>query len=120
MEKCSQKTKTLDELKQDKINEATKFYDNMINSTLIDVADFERTTWEPQRAEWIRYQDDVLANTPYCDALSASRGITKELLMTKIGNNLLNGATVQGLLRSKIDLIKAALTEEDLRAITFE
>lgn len=115
-----QRQKTLDEVKAEKVAEATKFYDKVVNDSISDVAQFEKDSWEPQRAEWLRYQDDALANTPYCDALAAARGITKADLMTKIGLKVAGFATVQGQLHAKLDLIKDALTIEEVRAIVIE
>jgi hypothetical protein len=119
-ENVPQRQKTLDEVKLEKVNKATKFYNDIINASIADMAEFERDSWEPQRAEWLRYQDDILSQTPYCDALSTARGITKIDLMDKIGLKIVSIATVQGLLHGKLDLIKAATTIEAVNAITFE
>lgn len=113
-----QRQKTLDEVKLDKTLEATKYYNKIIQDSIIDVAEFEKDSWEPQRAEWLRYQDDINANTPYCDALSLARGITKEELMTKIENKIVSVASVQGSLHAKLDEIKAATTLEEVYAIS--
>ena len=101
--------KTLDELKAIKVAEATKFYQEIINNSTSDMAEFEDSTFE-----------DAASSTPYCDVLCAARGISKEDLMAKIGTKVLAGAQVQGTLHAKLDLINAAVDGTELRAITFE
>lgn len=116
-ENVPQRQKTLEELKADKVKQAVDAFDKIISASITDVADFEKDSWEPQRAEWLRYQDDIVSSTPYCDALAAGRGITREDLMTKIGLKIATIATVQGQLHAKLDLIKAAVDEAEVRAI---
>ena len=115
-----QRQDTLDETKLKKNKEAAKFYNDVVNSSLTSMADFEPASWESQRTEWIRYVDDNLANTPYCDALAAARGITKEALMTKIGTKVTSIAAVQGTMHAKMDLIEAAVDFAGVQAVTFE
>jgi hypothetical protein len=105
--------KTLDEYKVIGTAKVTKEYDDLIVSSTKDIAEFERNTWEIQRTEWLRFQDNNLANTPYCDTLCQARGITKELLMEKIGNKVVQIAAIQGQLHQKLDQIKACLSEEE-------
>lgn len=100
-----------------KINLARQHFSDITAQALSDNADFEKYSWEPQRQEWLAYLQDVNANTPYCDALSSARGISKELLMDKIGSKISSLATIQGQLHAMEDSIKAATTKEELDAI---
>ncbi len=60
-----------------------KYYDISIKNAFSSL-DTERETWERQKIEADAYFLDVNASTPFLDALSAARGITKAEVVTKI------------------------------------
>lgn len=105
-------TVTLEIAKANKINEARDYYNEIIVGFQSDSAEFEIETWETQRSEWVRFIGDPLSLTPYCDMLATTRGITRELVMEKIGIKVTSIAQVQGTLHKIEDQISACTTIE--------
>ncbi len=60
-----------------------RYYDTTIKN-MFSSLDTERETWERQKIEADAYTLDVGANTPFLDALSSARGITKADLVQKV------------------------------------
>lgn len=112
-------TLTLDDIKANKINEARQYFNEIIVNLESNSAEFEVATWETQRSEWLAYISDVNANTPYCDTLATARGITKDVLMCKIGAKITGIAQIQGTLHKTEDSINACTTESEVNAITW-
>lgn len=110
---------TFEELQQIKITQARQYFDEIVQNSVSNAASFELDTWETQRQEWMRYQDDNTVTTPYCNTLAAVRGITKEALMQKIGDKVVSFAYIQGQLHGLEDIISACTTEEQLDAIVW-
>ena len=82
-------------------------------------AHFEKETWETQRHEWVEYEKDNLVSTPYCDMLASTRGIPKEYLMQRIGENVVSYANIQGQLHALEDMINGVTTQEQLDQIVW-
>ena len=104
---------------QGKLQEVRAYFNGIAVQAASSAAKFEKDSWETQRQEWLRYRDNVDALTPYCDTLAASRGITKEELMTKIEAKVLGFAALQGQLHAIEDAINATTTQEELEAIVW-
>lgn len=106
--------------KSDKIKEIRKFYNNIILENASNAADYEKESYDAQRSEWISYTADNLAPTPYIDALATQRGLTREVVIAKVGDKVLSYANVQGKQHSKEDLVKAAVTHLDINNIVLD
>jgi hypothetical protein len=78
----------------------------------------ERETWDIQNKEVELYRQDVTNQTPFLDALSAARGISKEDLSLKIEENVAlyktAVATLLGFQQMKLDQLKAITKLSDL------
>jgi hypothetical protein len=66
---------------------ADRFSEKMKN-LIVDASDLEVATWEEQKREALLYQADNTASTPLIDILATGRGITKDVLATKILANV--------------------------------
>ena len=111
---------TFEELQKQKIEDIRQYFDEMVqNVSHANGADFEQDTWETQRNEWMLYSASPSANTPYIDTLSATRGVTKDYLLGRIGYNVLGYAQIQGNLHKYEDMINACTTEEELDQIVW-
>lgn len=66
---------------------ADRFSERMKNLT-VDASDLEMATWEEQKREALLYQSDNTASTPLIDILASGRGITRDVLVTKILANV--------------------------------
>ena len=83
----------------------------------------ERETWHRQVAEAEAYLADPNATTLMLDALVAQRGNTKLDQATRIrGNRIvfeMAVGTILGIQQSKLDIIAAATTVEEVEAVTW-
>ena len=84
----------------------------------------ERETWHRQVAEADKYLADINATTPLLDTMVALRGNTKAAQVQLIKDSQLafeqTVGTILGWQQNRIDAIKAALTLEQVEAITWE
>lgn len=80
-------------------------------------AAYEEETWEIQRQEYLSYLKDQTNPTPYCDALAAARGLSREALMGLVGSKLAGLATIQGVQHRIESQIEAAETVAAVQAI---
>ena len=80
-------------------------------------AAYEEETWEIQRQEYLSYLKDQTNPTPYCDALAAARGLSREALMGLVGAKLAGLATIQGVQHRIESQIEAAETVAAVQAI---
>lgn len=110
--------KTIDELKNIKMNELCNYYASLFYSLEPKVKS-EKESWDIQQKEWFSYTQDVNNSTPFVDAMAVGRGITRDELMTKIGNKVIGYATIQGQYQGYEDQIEAATTEAELDAISW-
>ena len=110
------KTK-LDIEKAVKIKEIKQIAQNKIDELSAKYAPYEVASFADQRAEWKLYIADNNAKTPIVDAIANARGISRDDLFTKIGNNVTAIATAQGQQNALEDAIEACATIEDLEAI---
>jgi hypothetical protein len=101
-------------------------YSETIREMVKDTPDFERESWSKQEQEAKSYIADPLSNTPYVDALSSSRGISREILLSKIIEKVTlyeyAHAYFTGLRQAKEDALKAMphdCTLEDIQAVTW-
>lgn len=83
----------------------------------------ERDTWPIQEAEAAAWSVNPSAPTPMLDAIAAQRGMTIADLVASVqtkaaGFKALAGATF-GKRKAKIDQVNAAITVEDVNAITW-
>jgi hypothetical protein len=109
---------TLEEEKIKRIQEVREFWGEIIQSLIVDTAEFELDTWAIQTAEWTRWINDNTVATPYADRLALIRGINRVVLLGKIGVKVLDIAGAQGSLHKKEDDINAATTTAEVKAIS--
>ena len=81
----------LEEYKQIQINNKkseleiiNKDYEDKVNALTIETPDAEVKTWSEQKTEAKAYTLDNTALTPLIDSIAITRGVPKELLVTKI------------------------------------
>lgn len=110
---------TFEQKQRLKIEDARLYFDEIVNSYISDAAPFEFDSWETQRQEYEKYVADDTAPTPYCDMLAYERGLTKEIIMEKVGYKVAAFASIQGKLHHIEDLIKSCTTEEELDLIVW-
>ena len=104
-------------LKAIKMQEVRSHYQNIVNELSNNYSSYELETFATQQAEWKLWSADSNASTPFIDALSAARGIDREVLLNKIGANALNIASILGLQQAKEDAIKACTAVAEVEAI---
>jgi hypothetical protein len=74
-------------VKTDIENVARGYFGNILKTIIVPYTQEERETWSIQTKECELFNADPTASTPFLDALSTARGITKEDLVTKILEN---------------------------------
>lgn len=111
--------KQFSELQINKMMELNEYFNSLFNSMQPKVKG-EKESWNIQQNEWFSYTQDTNNSTPFVDAMAVGRGITRDELMTKIGNKVTEFATIQGQLQGYQDQIKAATTEAELDAISWQ
>ncbi len=112
-------TLTFEENRQNKIIEARMYFDEIVQNSASNSAKFEKDSWETQRQEWMMYISDTEANTPYCNMLASSRGITRDILMEKIGYKVVSFANLQGQMHGLEDIINACSTQAELNQVVW-
>lgn len=70
--------------KKSELNIINKDYEDKVNALTIETPDAEVKTWSEQKSEAKAYTLDNTALTPLIDSIAITRGIPKELLVTKI------------------------------------
>lgn len=95
------------------------YYNGFIDTIRGGIADFEEGTFATQELEWRAWTADAAAPTPYVNILAATRGITKEDLMYRIGLKITYYANIQGKLHSFQDQINSTTTIAELTAIEY-
>lgn len=120
------KPKNIEELKQEKLADINSEFDKSMQPIINGIPSIERESWKKQEEEARSYQANNSAATPLIDALSASRGVTKAELVTRIINKADLYATISGQLigkRQKLEDQLAALpveaTAEDVAEIVW-
>ena len=104
----------LDVLKRVKLKFIKDLYQSKINNLMANYNKFELESFADQRTEWKAWKQDDTIATPIIDTLAAARGIDREVLLDKIGKNVLYIVGLQGEQNSIEDAIKACSTEEEL------
>ena len=99
------------------LNRVLLKYQGIVNAVRNKYSEYEIESFTDQRNEWKLYIADNNAKTPIVDAIANARGISRDDLFTKIGNNVTAIAATQGEQNSKEDAIKACTTIEELEAI---
>lgn len=98
-----------------KVNEA---YSNKIKEIASKYPNTERDTWPIQQSEWTAWvQDPTNAKTPFVDTVAQARGITREEMLNKIGENVKTFAYLLGLKQQYLDKVNKATTEDELKLI---
>jgi len=110
--------KTLDELRLIKIKEVHSKYKEIISNALELYSELEKSTFQSQEDEWIRWNTDNTISTTIIDVLATARGIDRLVLLDKIGNNVLSRITLVGEQQAKEDEINACTTETEINNIT--
>ena len=105
------------ENKNELIQKVHSKYQKIIDNIKKTASSYEVETWTAQNTEWTSYVADNSANTPFVDALATARGITRDELMTKIGNKVTAVASTLGAQQKLEDQIKACTTQDELDAI---
>jgi len=108
---------TLDDLKNIKIENLHAKFDAIYQDRLKKYSQVEQSTFPAQEEEYRAYIKDNTVATPTIDTISSSRGITKEELITRIGNNINERDTNVGQLQAAETLIKTTTTEEELEVV---
>ena len=99
------------------LNRVLLKYQGIVNAVRNKYSEYEVESFTDQRNEWKLYIADNNAKTPIVDAIANARGISRDDLFTKIGNNVTAIATAQGQQNALEDAIEACATIEDLEAI---
>ena len=107
----------LDINKQLKLLDIRQNYQAKIDAITAKYAPYEVESFADQRAEWRAWHIDSTTPTPIVDALATARGIDREVLLSKIGDNVLAITTIQGEQNALEDRINACTTLEELEAI---
>lgn len=101
-------------------------YSTAIHDMVKDTPDFERESWPKQEAEAKAFSIEQSSQTPYIDKLALSRGIPREILLTKVLEKVSlyeeAHAHLTGIRQAKEDALKALpedCTLEDIEAITW-
>lgn len=109
---------TLEDARRIKLNEIWTHFNKLIDDLRSQAAEYEVTTWEPQRTEYAAWLADKTAPTPYVTTLAAARNITVDELMAKIGVKVQGLAYIQGTQHSVETKVAEAKTVEEVMAIT--
>ena len=97
------------------VNEA---YSNKIKEIASKYPNTERDTWPIQQSEWVAWvQDPTNAKTPFVDTIAQARGVTREEMLNKIGENVKTFAYLLGLKQQYLDKVNKAATENELKLI---
>lgn len=110
---------TLVENKSIKIQQVRDYYNEIVQSSINDSAPFEFNTWQTQSSEWTSWINDNTANTPYCDRLALLRGLDRLVLLSRVGERILQFANIQGTLHATEDRIKACTNQSQLDSISW-
>jgi hypothetical protein len=85
------------------------WYASLLNNIVSPYSPEERETWSIQTKETEAYVLDNTTPTPFIDALSANRNITKEVLITKIQENVtafqVAAGTILGKQQAQLDIL---------------
>lgn len=76
--------RNLEAVKRDKLREINDAYSREVVTITRDYPEAEQMTWDRQEREAREWMADNAADTPYIDALAASRGLDKQELVTRI------------------------------------
>lgn len=116
----------IDEEKRKKIVEINSKYEEVISNIVKDTPNYERESWFKQEIEAKSWKDNQEAETPYINSLATSRGIDRELLISRILNNVEHYTHIHayytGIRQAKEDAIIALPADcsiEDILAINF-
>jgi len=107
----------LDINKQLKLLDIKQMYQGKIDNISKKYAPYEVESFVDQRGEWRVWHNDNNAATPIVDALAAARGVDREVLLNKIGANVIALTTIQGEQNALEDKIKACTTQDELDAV---
>lgn len=110
---------TLAGAKSAKISAIRAHFETIITSVKADAAPYEIDTWDTQRQELMAWEQNNTTPTPYVAGLAAARGMTVAALMAKIAAKVTAFAQLQGAQHALEAQVEAALTVEDVEAITF-
>lgn len=107
----------LSQTKSEKNSQVNTFVQEFMNGIMSSYSPYEQSTFNIQQNEWAAYTANNMAPTPYIDALSLARGITKAAYMVLVGNKVNFFAGIQGKQYAISDRIKAATTKVDVESI---
>ena len=108
---------TFEELQSQKLAEVRAKYEAIYEQALASYSEVEKATFADQKAEYRAYQLDNTAPTPTVDAIATGRGITRDELLTKIGNNIIGQLQLIGQQQAEEDMIKACTTIQELDGV---
>ena len=105
-------------LKQQLIEKINHAYSTKIKEIASKYPNTERDTWSIQQSEWVEWvKDPQNAKTPFVDTIAQARGITREEMLNKIGENVKLFAYLLGLKQQYLDKVNKATTEDELKLI---
>lgn len=108
----------INEVKQQLIEKINNAYSAKIKEIASKYPNTERDTWNIQQSEWTSWvQDSQNSKTPFVDTLAKARGITREEMLEKIGENVKLFAYLLGLKQQFLDKTNNATTENELESI---
>jgi len=112
---------SFNELKEKLIQNINKAYDGKVKEIASKYPDTERDTWPIQQSEWAEWvKDPDNSKTPFVNTLAQARGITREEMFNRIGENVTLFAKLLGLKQQFLDKAQRAQTEEELKNIEQE
>lgn len=112
---------TFDELKQQLIDKINNSYSTKVKEIASKYPDTERDTWSIQQSEWTEWiKNPSSTKTPFVDTLAQARGISREEMLKRIGENVKLFAYLLGLKQQFLDKAKKAKTEDELKNIEKE
>jgi len=107
----------VDRLKTYLSKKVRKAYQEKVDAFSSLYASYEIESFKDQREEWKLYLANYEANTPVVNAMASARGVTREVLFSKIGENVIALASMQGEQNALEDSIKNATTIAELKAV---
>lgn len=109
--------KTLQELKNEKLQELAQKASDQYTEQLKYYSLNEQATFATQESEYLAWETDGTSLTPTVDRISTARGIDRIVLLAKIGANIEQRDIATGQQQAVEDLIKACITITQLEGI---